>query len=192
MSGPPAPIAETRRQAILSAALDLFRRRGFHSVGIDEIGTSAGISGPGVYRHFPSKTALLVALVDSLTERMLGAAEQIHKLDCPPDETLDRLITSHAATAVADRALLAVWVQDAPSLPPHENDRLGQRHLEYVALWVATLARLRPELGPGEAQTVVHAALGAMNSVAFHDPGLGDEVLEACIAGAARAVVAGG
>jgi AcrR family transcriptional regulator len=189
MSGPPPPIGAGRREAILAAALDLFRQRGFHSVGIDEIGTSAGISGPGVYRHFPSKSSLLVALLDSLSERMLVAAEEIQKIDCPPEETFDRLVAFHVTTAVAERALMAVWVQDAQSLPRPDRQRIGDRQVEYVAVWVATLARLRPELGPAEAHTVVHAALGAINSIAFHDPGLPPQTLETLLAAAARAVL---
>ena len=189
MSGPPPPTAAGRREAILAAALDLFRQRGFHAVGIDEIGTSAGISGPGVYRHFPSKSSLLVALLDSLSERMLVAAEEIQKVDCPPEETLKRLVAFHVTTAVAERALLAVWLQDAQSLPRPDRQRIGDRQVEYVAAWVATLARLRPNLGPAEAETVVHSALGAINSIAFHDPGLPPEPLEALLADAARAVL---
>jgi AcrR family transcriptional regulator len=189
MSGPPPPIAAGRREAILAAALTLFRQRGFHSVGIDEIGTTAGISGPGVYRHFPSKSSLLVALFDSLSERMLAVAEEIEKLDCPADEALEHLIGFHVATAVAERALLAVWLQDAQSLPRPDQQRIRDRQVEYAAVWEATLARLRPELGPSEAHTVVQAALGAINSIAFHDPGLSPEALEALLGDAARAVL---
>jgi AcrR family transcriptional regulator len=189
MSGPPPPISASRREAILAAALALFRRRGFHSVGIDEIGTLAGISGPGVYRHFPSKSSLLVALFDSLSERMLVAAEEIQKVDCPPGETIDRLVDFHVATAVAERDLLAVWLQDSQSLPRSDRERLERRQVEYIAVWEATLARLRPELGPAEAQTVVHAALGAITSIAFHDPALSPEALEAVLGDAARVVL---
>ena len=189
MSGPPPPLTSGRREAILAAALALFRQRGFHSVGIDEIGTTAGISGPGVYRHFPSKSSLLVALVDSLSERMLLAVEEIQKLDCPPDETLERLVGFHVATAVAERALLAVWAQDAQSLPRPDGQRISDRQVEYAAVWEATLARVRPELGPAAAHTVVQAALGAINSIAFHDPGLAPEALEALLGDAARAVL---
>ncbi|HEV3363801.1 MAG TPA: TetR/AcrR family transcriptional regulator [Acidimicrobiia bacterium] len=191
MSGPPPPISAGRREAILAAALELFRQRGFHAVGIDEIGTSAGISGPGVYRHFPSKSSLLVALFDSLSERMLVAAEEIEKADHPPDEALQRLVDFHVGTAVADRALLAVWLRDAQSLPRADEQRIRARQGEYVAVWVATLALLRPDLGPAEAQTTVHAALGAVNSIALHDPALPPEALEELLGGAARAVLAG-
>jgi AcrR family transcriptional regulator len=170
-----------RREAILGAAVDLFRRRGFHSVGIDEIGTAAGISGPGVYRHFASKGAVLVALFDSVTEQMLIAAEEAQKADAPAAEMLERLVTLHVTTAVEQRARLAVWIQDGLSLPAPERARIRQRQAEYVAIWVQALVRLRPELAPAEAEMLVHAALGAVNSVAFHDAGLPAEQLQALL-----------
>ncbi len=192
MGASPPASATSRREAILDAALELFRQRGFHSVGIDEIGTAAGISGPGVYRHFTSKGSLLVALFDSITERMLMAAEEIQKSDCPPVEMLDRLVTAHTATAVEERALLAVWLQDWRSLPEADQQRIRRRQMEYVSIWQTALSRLRPELGPAELETVVHAALGAVNSIAFHDAGLPAEVLEARLGQAARTVLTTG
>ena len=187
MSAQPSAGATGRREAILGAAVDLFRRRGFHSVGIDEIGTAAGISGPGVYRHFASKGAVLVALFDSVTEQMLIAAEEVQKADAPAAEMLERLGALHVATAVEHRARLAVWIQDGLSLPAAEQARIRQRQAEYVAIWVQALVRLRPELAPAQAEMLVHAALGAVNSVAFHDAGLAPEDLE----GLLRTVAAG-
>jgi AcrR family transcriptional regulator len=189
VSAQPPGSATGRREAILDAALSLFRRRGFHSVGIDEIGTAAGISGPGVYRHFPSKGAVLVALFDSITERMLVAADEIRKADSPPVELLDRLVTFHVVTAVQERALLAVWIQDWRSLPDADQHRIRRRQAEYAGIWVSALVRARPELAPAEAEAVAHAALGAVNSVAFHDSGLEAPELERLIAGVAGSVL---
>jgi AcrR family transcriptional regulator len=189
VSARPPATAASRREAILDVAVELFRERGFHSVGIDEIGTAAGISGPGVYRHFASKAALLVALFDAITERILLAAEEIQKTDCPPAELVDRLVSFHVATAVEERSLLSVWLQDGRSLPSSDRGRIVRRQVEYVGIWVQALVRLRPELSPAEAETVVHAALGAVNSVAFHDAGLPDEALETLIGNLARAVL---
>jgi AcrR family transcriptional regulator len=189
VSAQPPGSATSRREAILDAAVALFRERGFHSVGIDEIGTAAGISGPGVYRHFASKGSLLVSLFDSITERMLIAAEEIQKGDSPPEEVLDRLVAFHVATAVEERALLTVWIQDWRSLPVADQHRIRRRQAEYVGVWVSALVRVRPELAPAEAETVVHAALGAVNSVAFHDAGLPSGPLVTLIAAIARSVL---
>lgn len=189
MGAQPSAGATDRRQAILGAAVDLFRRRGFHPVGIDEIGTAAGISGPGVYRHFPSKAAVLAALFDPVSEHLLIAAEEVQKGESPPAEMLDRLLALHVTKAVAERARLAVWIQDRRSLPEADADRFGRRQAEYVAIWVQTLVRLRPELAPAEAEMLVHAALGAVNSVAFHDAGLAPEALEALLTRVAVSVL---
>ena len=60
-----------RRELLLQSAADLFATKGYHAVGIDDIGAAAGISGPGVYRHFASKQALLEALCDRALSSML-------------------------------------------------------------------------------------------------------------------------
>jgi AcrR family transcriptional regulator len=189
VSAQPSAGATHRREAILGAAVDLFRRRGFHSVGIDEIGIAAGISGPGVYRHFPSKGAVLAALFDSISELILISAEEVQKAECPPAEMLDRLVALHVRTAVAQRARLAVWIQDRASLPAEDRDRVERRQVEYVGIWVQTLVRLRPELAPGQAEMLVHAALGAVNSVAFHDAGLDSGAMERLLAQVAASVL---
>ena len=62
----------SRREMILDAAVALFRTEGFHGAGIDDIGAAAGISGPGVYRHFANKHALLVAMSERVVERLLA------------------------------------------------------------------------------------------------------------------------
>ena len=58
-----------RRQDLLAASATLFAERGFAGVSIDDIGAAAGVSGPAVYRHFPSKQAVLGAIL--LTEQAL-------------------------------------------------------------------------------------------------------------------------
>lgn len=61
--------APTRREQILKEAARLFAERGFHGVGVDEIGAAVGISGPGLYRHFPGKDAMLAELLVGISER---------------------------------------------------------------------------------------------------------------------------
>jgi hypothetical protein len=90
---------------------------------------------------------------------------------------------------VAQRARLAVWIQDRASLPAEDRDRVERRQVEYVGIWVQTLVRLRPELAPGQAEMLVHAALGAVNSVAFHDAGLDSGALERLLAQVAASVL---
>ena len=63
------------------------------------------------------------------------------------------------------------------------------RRAEFLSIWAATLVRLRPELGPAEAEAVVHAAIGAINSVALRDSGLPRQDLEPLLRQVARSVL---
>jgi AcrR family transcriptional regulator len=56
--------ADARREAILSAAQDVFALRGYHGSSIDEIAQAGGISKALIYEHFPSKKDLHVSLLD--------------------------------------------------------------------------------------------------------------------------------
>lgn len=171
------PRALPRREAILVSAVELFRRRGFHAVGIDEIGSAAGITGPGVYRHFRNKEDLLVVLFERITQPLLEGAREIVAKTRSPRTALDRLVGQHVAFAMEDGALVAVWVQEERSLPESDRHRLRRIQAEYVAQWAQALSRLRPQLSPQEADAAVHAAVGAINSVAHHDSGLPPAVL---------------
>jgi len=51
------------RQRILDTAYDLFSRHGVRAVGIDRIVAEAGVAKMSLYRHFPSKDALVLAVL---------------------------------------------------------------------------------------------------------------------------------
>ncbi len=186
---PDAEVPGGRREAILAAALELFRRRSFHAVGIDEIGTAAGISGPGVYRHFPSKDSLLVALLDRASLQLLEGARAVAEERLPPEETLRRLVEVYVAFITEERALVAVWIQDWRSLPGPDRQRIRRCQAEYVGEWTKALGKLRPDLAPRTAEAVAYSAVSTINSVALHDPGLPRHELDPLLARLALAVL---
>ena len=49
----------SKKDAILTAATDLFSKYGYHSVGIDRIIAEASIAKMTLYKHFPSKENLI-------------------------------------------------------------------------------------------------------------------------------------
>lgn len=55
--------AEARRQQVLTAAADCFRRRGYHGAGMAEISKTAGMSPGHIYNYFVSKEAIIEAIV---------------------------------------------------------------------------------------------------------------------------------
>ncbi len=55
--------AEARPDEVLDAALELFMEKGFAATRVDDIARRAGLSKGAVYLYFPSKEAVLEALV---------------------------------------------------------------------------------------------------------------------------------
>src|SRR5215831_9652204 len=95
------PRGRERRELLLRATADLVAERGFHAVGIADIGAAAGVTGSAIYRHFGSKEEMLVALYDRTLDELLDGARRAAKGEQPVDELVER----HAAFAVHERGL---------------------------------------------------------------------------------------
>ena len=176
-----------RRERILTAAAELAARRGFHTVGMADIGAEAGIVGSGVYRHFGSKDAVLIALIDRGMDRLTTGAERI--LTETPDgrAALSALVRDHIQVAIEERTVMAVYHREIHTLPEYERRRLRRRQRHYVEDWVHVLAPLRPDLADGELRLAVHAAVGAIQSTLFFRSGLAPERLAELLDGIAHA-----
>jgi AcrR family transcriptional regulator len=61
---PPAASPTAPRGRILSAAAAVFAHRGFNGGSLTDIATGAEMTRPGVLHHYPSKQAVLLALLD--------------------------------------------------------------------------------------------------------------------------------
>lgn len=86
VSRKPRTDAQRNRERILEVAKEAFTRSGA-STSLDDIATQAGV-GPGtLYRHFPTRDALLEAVYRTEVEK-LAAAEQRFAQAMPPVEAL--------------------------------------------------------------------------------------------------------
>jgi AcrR family transcriptional regulator len=166
-----------RRERILTAAAELATRRGFHAVGLAEIGAEAGIVGSGVYRHFASKDAILVALLERGMTRLHDGAAEILAAGHDDRTTLSALVRDHIKVAVEEREILAVYHREAHTLPEDVRRRLRRAQRHYLEDWVHVLAPLRRDLADGELRLAVHAAIGAIQSTLFFRSGLAPERL---------------
>lgn len=180
----------SRRDLLLTRAASLFRHRGYHAVGVDDIGAAAGISGPAVYRHFQSKGHVLVALFDRVVAGLLEKARDI-RANAAPGDALAGLVHAHAHFAVANAELVAVYQQEAGSLPEPARGRLLEHQRRYVDEWVAALRQVRPDVTAPAARAAVHGALGLLNSVANQRSRLAAPALEELLSNMALTALRG-
>lgn len=180
----PQPVRKRRPQRrgqILAAALELFHERGYHATGMDEIGAAAGITGPGIYRHFPSKEALLEALVRERGEQLLATLEEVVVDGRPAEAVLDDLVGSFVRGIVADPSLAVVAVYERRTLSDATRAWLDRSERRNIDLWVQTLRAVRPELDAADARVVVSAALNLGVAVCTYRSGLPDDEVAATV-----------
>jgi AcrR family transcriptional regulator len=155
-----------RREQLLSAAAELFRVRGFHAVSMEDIGAAAGIAGPSVYRHFPSKSSLIYAIGRRAADRLALGAEHALRSSSNEAEALHRLVDSYVQVLTGSVELAVSFSLDGVNLPEHERADLLRVQREYVAQWCGLLVAAKPELSAREAKITVHVALTIANDLA--------------------------
>jgi AcrR family transcriptional regulator len=105
--------AERNRERVLDAAAQVFAKQG-PDAGVDEIARVAGVGTGTLYRRFPTKDALMNALVADALERMLELADAAAT---EPDGTgLERFLEGASAYQARHRGCLSrLWSYDGDS-----------------------------------------------------------------------------
>jgi AcrR family transcriptional regulator len=183
------PRGQARREQLLNATAQLVAARGFHAVGIGEIGAAAGVSGAAIYRHFANKQELLVALLNRVIDELLENARQVVASAPDADTALRELIEQHVAFALRDRNVIAVYDQEVHNLPEEHRRRLRRNQRLYANHWVDVVLEIRPELTRAQATAAVHGVFGLLNSVSDYDPKLSGDALAALLQTMAEAAL---
>lgn len=154
------PANPTRREQILDAAAALFARRGYHGVGIDDIGAAVGISGPALYRHFRSKDAMLSEMLTSISDHLCAVGGALLTAERP----LEELIRFHVDFALAHPSLIVVQEQNLAHLSEPDRKRVRAKQRRYVEAWVGAIRTAIPGAPEVTARAAAHAVFGLINS----------------------------
>ncbi|MBB1326357.1 TetR/AcrR family transcriptional regulator [Pseudoalteromonas sp. SR45-1] len=82
-------IALARREQILTAAAECFRRKGYHGAGMAEISRTAGMSAGHIYNYFESKEAIIESIIEKDMEEMFSIFQ---KFEDHPGDVLAALL----------------------------------------------------------------------------------------------------
>jgi AcrR family transcriptional regulator len=75
----PSDRALARRQQVLEAAAECFRRRGFHAASMAEIAKTAGMSPGHIYNLFENKDDIIAAIVEQDCVEVLGRIDEFQR-----------------------------------------------------------------------------------------------------------------
>lgn len=145
-----------RRQAILAAALEVFGRSGYHKASLREVAELVSMSEAGLLHHFPSKAALLTAVLEHRDE------ESRHMVDFQapdPRDTLravrDVVHRDAAQSGVVEVFAMVSAEATDPGHPAHDffQARYAALLVELADLFrrLAEAGELRPGTDPRQA-----------------------------------------
>jgi len=112
--------AEARPDEVLDAALDLFIENGFAATRVDDIAKRAGLSKGAVYLYFPSKEAIIEALVRrALVPVASNAADFVAHFDGDPRIAVSTVMKMLAGTMANPRfmAIPKLIVREVVNFP---------------------------------------------------------------------------
>jgi AcrR family transcriptional regulator len=145
----------SRRQQILAAAQRCFAREGFHRTTMQDVVREAELSPGAIYRYFPSKTELVVAIADERHQREAALLEVSARRGKAPEDlrrAMQRFFESLAEPAEQEtrRVGIQVW---AEALRDPQVLKVVRRGVDLPRARLAALVRagqaqgeLRPDL----------------------------------------------
>jgi AcrR family transcriptional regulator len=135
---------DSTHAGLIEAAIDLFRRFGAHATSIGDIVAAANITKPTLYRHFPSKEALVIAcLREEGRQARLALVTAVESTSGEPHQRI-RAIGDHFAAQFArapSRGLFALNLAieySQSGTPVHETIRAEiERRQHQIAQLIA-------------------------------------------------------
>jgi AcrR family transcriptional regulator len=139
-----AHLIETRRQQIITSAVQLFREKGFHRTTTREIAALAGFSIGTLYEYIRSKEDVLYLVCDSIfnevVETIADFPEGINALD-----TLKQAINLYYRLIDTMHEEFTIMYQETKSLPKPKMQYILSKELEMVAIFEELLKNCRSE-----------------------------------------------
>jgi AcrR family transcriptional regulator len=184
--------AERTRRRILDAAYELFYRKGFGRVGVDEVAASAGVTKRTLYYHFKSKDELLASVLELHSELALVRIRKYEdRYSGSADQILDVLFSELAKWSAKPGwtgAGFTRLVMELADLPGHPARAIAHRHKAAMEGWWASLLKKAGVNSPLErAREVVLLMEGATALILIH----GDRSYAEAAGQAAKCLISG-
>ncbi|MBI2701164.1 MAG: TetR family transcriptional regulator [Mycobacterium sp.] len=156
----------SRYETLLATGARLFRAKGYPAVSTSEIGKGAGIAGPGLYRSFSSKQAILDALLRRLDE--WHSLECVRAIRANPEaaQRLRGLVEGHVRLSLDAPDLVAVCVTELPHASGEVRDSYLRNKADRESVWADLIMALNPLTTVIEARLLIAAAITLIEDVA--------------------------
>jgi AcrR family transcriptional regulator len=160
MARPIAPDHADKRAALLRAAAQLFAAQGFAATGIAQLAAASAGSKARLYHYFPTKQALLQALLAEHLHALTEALQQVHA----QADQLNLDGEARLALLIHRMIVLGARQADAAAVLRHELRQLDPAAQDALAPQIARLEHLLDRAISSAAPTLDAAELPAMRA----------------------------
>jgi AcrR family transcriptional regulator len=110
------------REALLSAARQIFARKGYHGTNVSDIVAAVGLSQGSFYNYFRSKKAIFQGLLEAFTNRIVESVESVD-LKSIHDDASYHLVGMALGTQLSrifleDQELAKIFFREAVGIEP--------------------------------------------------------------------------
>lgn len=176
-----SPRRTPRQEELLDVALDLAREVGLGGLTVRALADRVGFTEAALYRHYPSKRALLVALMRRIEERFLPTFRKIAAArDRPVRERLIDVMEHHVSAVLAIDGMPIFMLSEAAATDDRElQDQISGTMGHYMALLDGLLGELPADARGGRTPRELTLILvGLSAATALHHRLFPDEALE--------------
>ena len=137
-AGPDGDRAEATRQNILESAARVFRRDGYSGAKLSDIAADIGMKAGSLYYHFPSREALVEAVLETGTRRTHDALlQKLGQLptSAGPAKRIEVAIETHLVMVLAQEDIASATTKLIGQVPTSIRERALSGQRAYGALW---------------------------------------------------------
>lgn len=145
----------SKKQVILDTARKLFAESGYQGTSIDLVVKQAGVSKPTVYNNFPTKQALLLALMEELISESKAFCDALwQREDLTPAQGIIPIF-EHIANTPAFLAVYRICYGESHKLEPATYDLFKQFDIAIIEGYEQWLADQKIILTEGDFITTI-------------------------------------
>lgn len=130
--------AAQRKEQLLDTAVALFAEHGYAGATTADLAKAAGVTEPIIYRHFESKKALFIAVIERTSELTMGTWDRQLRNAKDPAQRLRRLIGANPMVSDKGRGIYRVIVQAMMEIQDPDILAAIQHHVQRIHAFVTS------------------------------------------------------
>jgi TetR/AcrR family transcriptional regulator, cholesterol catabolism regulator len=130
---------ETSRERVLRVATELFATHGYHATGMKDLEKASGLGRSSLYFQFPSKEALLFAIITPYLRELIAFGNELLDTEMPAERRLRELSRGVMQCITENLAATTICFREIHAVTGEHRGELLALHREYEQIWARVL-----------------------------------------------------